>query len=753
MIRSVGGWAASFAASIVFLCPPVRAAETPGEGVLEGTSPSGGAVVFPLTHTHARILVVGPVETTVVEQTFENPASEPIEAVYTFPLPQDAAVDRFEMVVGERVVRGRVEERSQARQTYEQARDDGRRAGLLEQERPNVFTVSVANLDAGLPVKVTLRYVRALKYEDGGFTVRFPMVVAPRYVPGAAVGTSGTGKEADTDRVPDASRITPALLAEGERPGNAVTIEARIVAGVEIRELSSLTHEVTETRVSPAEVSVALTRKEAIPNKDFVLRFKVAGDRPQSALLGAGGEGSDGHFFLFLVPQAGTPSEDAIVAREVTFVVDRSGSMQGDKFLAAQGAVKGFLAKLRPIDAFQIVAFCNAPMRFSHGPVSADASSIARAERWVDDLRAEGGTEILAALEEAMPPVTDEGPGERMQVVVVITDGQIGNEAEVFKRLEGRIGFRRVHTLGIDQAPNDWFLEKLARRGGGVCRILLGPNEIAEAVESLSSKLSAPVVTNVAVDLAGATVDEVCPDRVPDLYAGQTVLVKGRLRMGSTAVKAVMRATGPAGEFKEEVPLVLLDDPDAAAGLASMWARARVEELEDRMRTEPSNEATLKAEIVRIGVERSIVTAYTSFVVVDEEARASTSRGTRTCAQPVALPEGWSGASQPAHRYQRPPAAPAQSGYRPAQSPYAPVQPSQPSITPPAYQPPPRQSSPSGGSSDGWGPRIGGGAVSPFEWALLGSLGVGAWLRRRRTAPKGRPKIARGEAPGDPVRR
>lgn len=318
-----------------------------------------------------------------------------------------------------------------------------------------------------------------------------------------------------------------------------------------------------------------------------------------------------------------------------------------------------------------------------------------------------------------MPPVTDEGPGERMQVVVVITDGQIGNEAEVFDRLKGRIGFRRVHTLGIDQAPNDWFLEKLARMGGGACRILLGPNEIMEAVESLSSKLSTPVVTNVVVNLEGATADEVCPERVPDLYAGQPVLVKGRFKPLAGGGKAVMRATGPAGEFTEEVPLVMVTDPDAAAGIASMWARARVEGLEDRMRIEPGNEASLKAEIVRIGTTHSIVTEYTSFVVVDERTRAN-APGTRTVAQPVALPEGWSGTSQP-------PAAP---------QPQRAWTPPQPAYTAPVNQGQPSQSSSSGGGRSsgggGWGSRIGGGAVSPIEWALLASLGASALLRRRR---------------------
>ncbi len=704
-------------AVLLFLSPLARATETPGEGVLEGTPPSGGAVVFPLKHTHARILIVGPVETTMVEQTFENPCGEPIEAVYTFPLPQDAAVDRFLMVVGDRVIHGTVQERGQARETYEQARDEGRNAGLLEQERPNVFTVSVANLDPGAPVKVTLRYVHALKYEDGGYTLRFPMVVAPRYIPGAAAGTSGSGNEQETDRVPDGSRVTPSRLREGERPGNTVTIEARIVAGVELREVASLTHEITETRTSPSEARVELTRRDAIPNKDFVLRLRVAGDRPQSALLGSGGPGEDGHFFLFLVPQAGTPSDDEVVAREVTFVVDKSGSMQGEKFLAAQGAVKGFLAKLRPIDSFQIIAFSNATWLFDRRPVPADRLNLSRAEQWVDGLRADGGTEILGALEQAMPPITDDGPGDRMQVVVVITDGQIGNEGEVFERLKGRIGFRRVHTLGIDQAPNDWFLEKLARMGGGGCRILLGPDEIAEAVESLSSKLATPVLTNVVVDLEGATVDDACPERVPDLYAGQPVLVKGRFKPSVGGGKAVMRATGPAGEFTEDVPLVMLTDADAASGLASMWARARVEGLEDRMRIEPSNRASLTAEIVRIGTTHSIVTEYTSFVVVDERSRAN-APGTRTVAQPVALPEGWSGASQHAPRPQ------------PAWTP------SQPAYTPPANQLQPSQSSSSGGrrkSGGGWGPSIGGGAVSPIEWVLLASLGASALLRRRRT--------------------
>ncbi|MBI3096919.1 MAG: VWA domain-containing protein, partial [Planctomycetes bacterium] len=618
------------------------------------------------------------------------------------------------------------------RQSYESARDQGQRAGLLEQERPNIFTASVANLDPGENIKVSLQYVHALKYDRDAYTVRFPMVVAPRYIPGSSLGVrSGEGTEEDTDRVPDASRITPAMLRKGVRPGYGITLEVRLLPGVPIREMECLSHEIDEERPAEGETRLTLRRKDEIPNRDFVLRLRLASERPESILIASGSPGADGHFFLFLVPQA-SPAPQELVRREATFVLDRSGSMSGIKFEAAREALLGFLGSLRPDDSFAIIAFSESPVHYARDPVPATAEEVRSAEAWVRALSPQGGTEILSALQEAMPRLPEDTPGDLLRFVVVITDGQVGNEAEIFRSIQPLVGHRRIHVFGIDTAPNDYFLEKLARLGGGTCRIFSDPREIPKAIEDLSERMSRPVLSNVVVDLENGEAKEVCPSRIPDLFAGQPVLAKGQLRI-SGSTRAVMRATGPAGEFREEVPLMVLSDPEEAAGVVSMWARAKVDELEDRLDVEPANEAGIRAEIVRLGTTHGIVTQYTSFLVVDSEPSRETRNGPPTAvAVPVPIPAGWEeGAHGPVRYWQGAAGVPGAS-VPPAAAPL----PARSAAGRGMRSPPPANGSGSGSgrksSGGGWGPRIGGGAIDPVSGGVVLALAATAILARRR---------------------
>ena len=334
------------------------------QGQLQVVDPNGKPkAVCPLKHTSARVGISGFLSRVVVTQEFENPFDEKIEAVYTFPLPQNAAVDDMTMIVGDRTVRGKILRREEAEAVYEAAKTNGQTASLLNQERPNIFTQSVANILPGEQIKITISYVETLKYEDGAYEFVFPMVVGPRYVPGSAAGApvsaqlsnKGNGFAPNTDRVPDGSRITPQPVPEGMRVGHDISLDVTLDAGVPIDALSSKTHEVSVERPDDHRARVTLKDQAAIPNKDFILRYDVAGKKIEDALLLHTSD-KGGYFTLILQPPLRVTAED-VTPKELVFVLDTSGSMSGFPIEKAKETMKLALDNLYPSDTFNLITF------------------------------------------------------------------------------------------------------------------------------------------------------------------------------------------------------------------------------------------------------------------------------------------------------------------------------------------------------------------------------------------------------------
>src|SRR5215475_2345279 len=309
----------------------------------------------PLKHTDVKAEVSGSLARVTVTQEFHNPFQEKIEAVYVFPLPQSAAVDDMTMIVGDRTVKGKIKRREEAQAIYEAAREAGQTAGLLDQERPNIFTQSVANIAPGAEVKITISYVEFLKYEDGTCEFVFPMVVAPRYVPGQPIGKQGGGWAPDTNKVPDASRITPQIAPQYTRAGHDISIEVKLDAGVPIDELKSTLHEIDVTRLDQHRAIVRLKDQAAIPNKDFILKFGVAGGKISDAVMTH--RGAQGGFFtLMLQPPERVIAAD-VAPKELVFVLDTSGSMSGFPIEKAKETMKLALDNLYPEDTFNLITF------------------------------------------------------------------------------------------------------------------------------------------------------------------------------------------------------------------------------------------------------------------------------------------------------------------------------------------------------------------------------------------------------------
>ena len=386
----------------------VSAQNTATPGSLQVLTPDGTPKAeCPLKHTDVKADISGFLARVTVTQQFENPFKEKIEAVYTFPLPQNAAVDDMTMLVGDRTVRGKILRREEAQAVYEAAKNSGQRASLLNQERPNIFTQSVANILPGEQIKITISYVETLKYDEGAYEFAFPMVVGPRYVPGNATGAQGTGFSPDTDRVPDGSKITPKPAPPGMRAGHDISLDVTLDAGVPIDGLISKTHEVEVARPSDRRASVSLKNRETIPNKDFILRYDVAGKKISDALL-THSTGHSGFFTLIVQPPERVTAED-VTPKELVFVLDTSGSMSGFPIEKAKETMKLALDNLYPHDTFNLITFAGDTHILFPEPVTATKENLAKAQAFLETRQGGGGTEMMKAIKASLDPSDAQG--------------------------------------------------------------------------------------------------------------------------------------------------------------------------------------------------------------------------------------------------------------------------------------------------------------------------------------------------------
>ena len=584
-------------------------------------------------------------------QTFGNQFDQPLEATYIFPLPDRAAVTEFHMEVGERVVEGVLKERGQARAEYDAAVGQGRRASIAEEERPGVFTMRVGNLLPGEQVTVRLVMTGPLAWDEGEATFRFPLVVAPRYIPGAPLEGEpvGPGTEPDTDAVPDASRISPPVLLPGFPNPVDLSIRVRVdPAGLELGALRSSLHAVVEedrdgsrlVRVEPGERA----------NRDFVLRARTGSAAVTTAVTAVeDAGGGQGTFALTLLPPVGT---GAVTPRDLVFVLDRSGSMGGWKMVAARRAVARMVDSLTGRDRFALLAFDNVvetPPAFG-GPLGGRAGlTVAgdharfQAVEFLSRLEARGGTELAAPLGRALDLLTGEAGGDpagpRDLALVLVTDGQVGNEDQILRLLAPRLGRVRVYTVGVDTAVNEGFLKRLAGLGGGACELVESEDRLDAVMDRVHRRIGAPVLTDLELDPAGLDVEleSLAPRRLPALFAGSPLVVSGRFR-GRPGGAVTVRGRDAAGQpWSATVPAGGGDAPT----LTATWARAHLRDLEDRYATGPAPDRELERRIVDTSLNFGVLCRFTAFVAADVQV-VNEGGVVHRVLQPVEAPAGWS---------------------------------------------------------------------------------------------------------------
>jgi Ca-activated chloride channel homolog len=608
-----------------------------GEGCLLYRSPlSGRYETVPLVHTDVALDVRGLVAAATVTQQYVNSTNEPIEAVYAFPLPHDAAVYDMEIRIGNRVIRSVIREREEAKRTYEAAKSEGKRAALVEEERPNIFTASVANLMPGDHVDVRLRYVEPLRWEESRVRLVFPMVVGPRYITGTeAVGHEGTGWAPDTDAVPDASRITPPVRNPETRPGHDISLAVDLDAGFEFGSIKSVSHEINVRRLADGRQHIELASGATIPNKDFVLEVQQAESKqPNTALfLSPDPNSGETHFLLTAFPPTVQPTKRVPV--EMLYLIDISGSMAGTSIQQAREALLQALDRLTPADRFGIVAFNHSFYEFASEPLTASPENVAAGRRYVQGLEAGGGTEMLPALLHVMRKPETSG---YVRHIVLLTDGDLGNEEQIFAALRRDLGGARLYTVAIGSAPNFFLATKMAQFGRGSFTHIADISEIREQMGRLLETIESPVLTDVKLSFEGVELAEVYPQRLPDLFLRQPLLIFGRISQGR---KGIVHLTARAGDQPYEASFAF--DASTASfhpGITTLWARQRVEDLMDCWRTSDEDaRANVRASLIAHAIRYRLVTRFTSLVAV-EEVVANVGGESRTVAVPTELPAG-----------------------------------------------------------------------------------------------------------------
>ena len=584
-------------------------------------------VPVPLQHTDVRASVAGYIAAVDVTQQYANPFAEKIEATYVFPLPHNAAVNEFVMVIGDRRIRGIIREREEAKRIYQEARSQGFVASLLTQERPNIFTQTVGNIEPGKRIDIQIRYYHTLSAVDGWYEFVFPMVVGPRFNPPGFAG--GIGAIPRNQAIRSGQSTDVQYLRPTERSGHDISVSVDVDSPIALEELVCRTHQVTISKKTEGHAIVSINDADRIPNKDFVLRYRLAGQQIKSGAIACRTE-RGGYYTVMIVP----PESMRELRRkpiEMFFTLDVSGSMSGRPFDQARDAVRQALQQLQPGDTFNVIRFANYADAMSSRPVEVTPQNIDKAMGYLQMIEAGGGTMMMEGIRKSL--LWEHDPS-RLRFVAFLTDGYIGNEVEILGEIDRDLGPARIFSFGVGTSVNRYLLEHMAKTGRG-CAAFLGHSESGkEVMSAFFERISHPAMTDVSVDVGGAVASDVYPRRIPDLFCGRPVILTGRC---NGELPTVIRVRGRIGDQTQEftVPIVAAESM-AAKALPSLWARSRIADIGEAMACGRGGGID---EIKSVALEYSLMSPFTAFVAVDASRRTEGAHGT-SVGVPVPMPEG-----------------------------------------------------------------------------------------------------------------
>ena len=584
-----------------------------------------GIDALPLKSTQVEVAIAGVIADVRVTQIYRNEGTRPLEARYVFPGSTRAAVHALRMRIGERTVDAQIREKLQARREYAQARQEGKSAALLEQHRPNVFQMHLANILPGDEIAVDLRYTETIVPTDGIYRFVFPTVVGPRYngAPAIAAGPATESHSAEP-------WIAQPTLRAGATPPASFALQGTITAPLPVQEVQSPSHPIGASGVGSARATIALDADRAHANRDVVLEYRLAGAAIGAGVLVHPGD-EESHFLLLAEPPARVETQD-VAPREYVFIVDVSGSMHGFPLQTAKALLRELIARLRPADTFNVIPFAGGHSLLHPQSVAATPENIARAIRFLDGQKGNGGTELLPALRTALAMPADPG---RARSFLVVTDGYVSIEKEAFDLVRRNVGEANVFAFGIGSSVNRFLIEGLARAGRGEPFFVLKPEQADAEALRFRRYIEQPVFTRIRARFVGIDVYDLDTPQLPDLFAQRPVMLAGKFR---GAPRGRIEIEGYAGGERSVLAVDLATaQTSGTQALPQLWARSRIAQLGD-YRTLAADDATVH-EITRLGLQYSLLTDYTSFIAVDRVVRNHTGLMT-TVDQPQPLPEG-----------------------------------------------------------------------------------------------------------------
>ncbi|MGC9505175.1 VIT domain-containing protein [Baaleninema sp.] len=587
---------------------------------LTATAASGKPVVFALKHTCVNARISGNLARVEVEQQFENPLSETLEAVYVFPLPADAAVDEMELQIGDRIVRGRIQKREDARNTYRDAQRRGRTASLLEQERENIFTYSIANIPPGESVRVRLQYSNCLKFDGGDYEFVLPTTIGPRFIPSS-----------DDE---DADRIVPPTVPAPDIDADLLEIHLEIEAGVPLQSVRSQSHRI-QLEFEGDRLQVRLDGSDRIPNKDFILHYRVSGKTTRSAVLTHSDERGS-HFAAYLIP-ALTYAETEILPKDIVFLIDTSGSQQGKPLDQCKALLRRFVTGLNPDDTFSLIDFNNSVGYLAADPLPNTAENRANALAYIDRLYAEGGTYLLNGVRAVLDfPEPDDG---RLRSIVLLTDGYIGNEREVLTEVQRFLKpSHRLYSFGAGSSVNRFLLDRIAETGRGYSQVVRHDEPIDAVAQQFFDRVNSPVLTDIDVTWNGAgNPPTIYPNPLPDLFAAQPLVLFGHAENRGSGRLTISGRQADGTRYEETLSVEFTENNNPA--IAQLWGRACLKALANQ--TFELTQQTLVKEMTQTALEYRLLSPYTAFVAVEEDrSQVVDVSGGVSAAVPLFLPDG-----------------------------------------------------------------------------------------------------------------
>ncbi|MFH1146883.1 MAG: VIT domain-containing protein [Pseudomonadota bacterium] len=576
---------------------------------------------LPLKSTSAEVNVAGVIADVTVTQVYKNEGKKALEAIYVFPASTRAAVYGLKMTIGERTITAKIKKRDEARHDYEQAKAEGKTASLLEEHRPNVFQMNVANILPGDMIKVELKYTELLVPVDGLYEVVYPTVVGPRY-----------SNTPESTASPLEKWVKNPYLHQGEKPACTFDMTVNLATGLPIREITCPSHKVGIGYDGPSMAAVKLDSSEKHGgNRDFILRYRLAGEKIESGLLLF--EGEKEKFFLLMTQPPKRVSDAEIPPREYIFIVDVSGSMYGFPLDISKKLLKDLIGGLRPTDKFNVLLFSGGSTVMSEASLPASGENIRRAIDVIERQTGGGGTELLPALKRTLSLPRAEGCS---RTVIIVTDGYVSVEEEAFDLIRASLGKANMFAFGIGSSVNRYIIEGIARVGMGEPFIITKPEEARQTAERFRKLVQRPVLTGIKVDFGKFGAYEVEPPNVPDVLAERPVVIFGKWR-GLPQGTITVKGFAGDGAYAETIDAGKTMPLPANEALRYLWARHRIATLCDYNKLRSDDKRI--AEVTNLGLAYNLLTPYTSFVAVDTEVRLKDGQAT-TVKQPLPLPEG-----------------------------------------------------------------------------------------------------------------